>query len=201
MLSAGWGQEPAGATPLEDEELEGLRQAWVTTREDLNEVEADNILAATNRWLDRRNRLDRLLDDKTVRDLHRDMFGRVWTWAGSYRRTEKSIGIDPIRISVAVRDLVEDAKYWFASDSDVDVDAAAVMFHHKLVLVHPFPNGNGRHSRLMTDLILRAAGGVPFSWGGGANLGVVSAVRADYIKALRAADHGDYTSLATFVRT
>ena len=129
------------------------------------------------------------------------MFGRVWTWAGGYRRTEKSIGIDPIHISVAVRDLVEDAKYWFTSDSAFDVDAAAVKFHHKLVLVHPFPNGNGRHSRLMTDLIVRAAGGVPFSWGGGANLAVVSEVRSNYIKALRAADRGDYTELAAFVRT
>ncbi len=201
VASEGWGPELPGATPLEEGELEGLRQAWVTTRGDLNEVEADNILTATNKWLDRRNKLPRLLDDKTVRDLHKDMFGRVWTWAGTYRQTEKTIGIDPINISVAVRDLVEDAKYWFAPDSLMDLDAAAVKFHHKLVLIHPFANGNGRHSRLMTDLVIRAAGGTQFTWGGGANLGVASEVRTQYINALRAADLGDYTELTAFVRS
>lgn len=200
VASDGWGSAPADATPLEDEELEGLRQSWVTTRGDLNEVEADNILTATNKWLARRNNLGRLLDDKAVRDLHNDMFGRVWTWAGSYRQTEKTIGIDPTNISVAVRDLVEDAKYWFAPDSAMDLDAAAVKFHHKLVLIHPFANGNGRHSRLMTDLIIRSAGGTQLTWGGRANLGAASEVRAHYIRALRAADLGDYTELTAFVR-
>lgn len=200
MVKQGWGEEPPGATPLEDEELDGLKQSWITTRADLNEAEYDNILDAQNKWYGRKSRLDRLLDDKMVRDLHRDMFGEVWTWAGAYRRTEKTVGIDPIHISVSVRNLVEDAKHWFAPDSVMDVDAAAVKFHHKLVLIHPFANGNGRHSRLITDLILRAAGALEFSWGG-ADLGYEGDVRARYIGALRAADLGDYTDLGEFVRT
>ena len=200
MLEQGWGEDPPGATPLEDDELEGLKQSWITTRSDLNEAEYDNILAAQNKWFRWNNRLERLLDDKTVRDLHRDMFGQVWTWAGAYRLTEKTIGIDPVQISVAVRNLVEDAKFWFAPDSAMEVDAAAVRFHHKLVVIHPFANGNGRHTRLITDLALRAVGQPEFSWGRGGDLETASGVRTQYIQSLRAADVGDYTELTEFVR-
>lgn len=197
------GEEPPGATPLEEDELEGLKQSWVTTRGDLNEAEADSILAAEDKWTRRRIKLERLLDDKTVRDLHRDMFGRVWDWAGKYRLTEKTIGIDPVQVPVSVRDLVEDAKYWFAEDSALGVDTAAVRFHHKLVSIHPFPNGNGRHARFITDLILRAVGAPALTWGNerAGELGATTDVRRDYLAALRAADLGDYEPLLGFVRS
>lgn len=197
------GEEPPGATPLEEEELEGLKQSWITTRGDLNEAEADNILSGQSKWTKRRNKLDRLLDDKTVRDLHKDLLGQVWSWAGTYRRTEKSIGIDPIHISVEVRNLVEDAKYWFADKSDLTLDAAAARFHHRLVAIHPFANGNGRHSRFMTDLILRALGAPEFTWGGGQGnaLSTETEVRTAYLAALRAGDRGDYEPLLSFVRS
>jgi Fic-DOC domain mobile mystery protein B len=199
---AGLGVEPPGATPLEEEELEGLKQSWITTRGDLNEAEADNILSGQTKWTARPHKLDRILDDKTVRDLHKDLFGQVWSWAGTYRRSEKTIGIDPIYISVEVRNLVEDAKYWFADDSNLSNDAAAARFHHKLVAIHPFANGNGRHSRFMTDLILRALGAKEFTWGGdhGNALNTATEVRAKYLAALRAADVGDYEPLLAFVR-
>jgi Fic-DOC domain mobile mystery protein B len=197
------GEEPPGATPLEDEELEGLKQSWITNRSDLNEAEADNILSGQNKWTKRRNKLDRILDDKTVRDIHKDLFGQVWSWAGTYRRTEKTIGIDPIYISVEVRNLVEDAKYWFAENSNLSVDAAAARFHHKLVAIHPFANGNGRHSRFMTDLVLRALEAPEFTWGGsqGNALSTPTEVRARYLAALRAGDIGNYKPLLAFVRS
>lgn len=197
------GEEPPGATPLEEEELAGLKQSWVTTRGDLNEAEADNILSGQSKWTKRRHKLDQLLDDKTVRDLHKDLFGQVWSWAGTYRRTEKSIGIDPIDISVEVRNLVEDAKYWFADESDSTLDAAAVRFHHRLVAIHPFANGNGRHSRFMTDLILRARGVSEFTWGSGHHnaLSTETEVRSAYLTALRAGDRGEYELLLSFVRS
>jgi Fic-DOC domain mobile mystery protein B len=128
------------------------------------------------------------------------MLGDVWSWAGSYRLRELNIGIDPSEVPIAVRNLVDDAKYWFATDSELDVDTAAVNFHAKLVAIHPFPNGNGRHSRLMTDLLLRAVGAPPFSWGS-RNLAAAGDARARYIAALRLADGGDYTGLLEFVRS
>lgn len=197
------GEEPPGATPLEEEELDGLKQSWITTRGDLNEAEADNILSGQSKWTKRRNKLDRILDDKAVRDLHKDLFGQVWSWAGTYRRTEKTIGIDPMDISVEVRNLVEDAKYWFDEKSNLSIDAAAARFHHKLVAIHPFANGNGRHSRFMTDLILRALGVSEFTWGGGQGnaLSTATEVRARYLAALRAGDVGDCEPLLSFVRS
>lgn len=197
------GEEPPGATPLEEEELVGLKQSWITTRGDLNEAEADNILSGQNKWTKRRNTLDRILDDKTVRDVHKDLFGQVWGWAGTYRRTEKTIGIDPVYINVEVRNLVEDAKYWFADSSEASIDAAAAQFHHKLVAIHPFANGNGRHSRFMTDLILRALGARELTWGGGHGnaLSTATEVRVQYLAALRASDLGDREPLLSFVRS
>ena len=167
---------------------------------DLNEAEAENILVAANRWYRRRLTLDSLLDDVAVRDLHRDMFGEVWAWAGSYRSRLLNIGVDPTQVPVAVRGLVDDAKYWFATDSPAEVDVAAVRLHHALVAIHPFSNGNGRHARLLTDLVLSVVKAPAFTWGR-RDLGPISEVRARYVAALRQADRGDYEALVEFVRT
>jgi Fic-DOC domain mobile mystery protein B len=195
-----WNDQPEGATPLPKDQRDGLKQSWVTTMDDLNDAEAENILAANVTWYGRRHTLDSLLDDKTVRDLHRDMLGDVWTWAGTYRLRELNIGVDPFQVSMAVQNLVEDAKHWFAKDSAMDIDMAAVRFHHQLVAIHPFHNGNGRHSRLLTDLLHRAHGAPAFTWGS-RDLVAASAVRTTYIAALRQADDGDYKALLEFVRS
>jgi Fic-DOC domain mobile mystery protein B len=195
-----WDDQPAGATALSEDQREGLKQSWVTTMSDLNEAEGANIIAAAAKWYRRRHTLESLLDDKTVRDLHRDMFSDVWTWAGSYRLRELNLGAAPSQVPIAVRDLVGDARYWFAENATLDTDAAAVRFHHRLVAVHPFLNGNGRHARLHTDLILRAAGAPSFTWGS-RDLAAATEVRARYVAALRKADGGDHTALLEFVRT
>jgi Fic-DOC domain mobile mystery protein B len=195
-----WDDLPDGATPLPEDQREGLKQSWITTMDDLNEAEADNILTAVTDWYGRHHTVYSLLDDKTVRDLHRNMLDEVWGWAGTYRHRELNIGIDPFQVAVAVKDLVEDAKYWFAEDSAMDVDLAAVRFHHRLVAIHPFANGNGRHSRLLTDLLLRAVGATPFTWGS-KDLGSAGETRQRYIVALRDADGGDFAALLDFVRT
>lgn len=195
-----WDDQLEDATPLPEGQREGLKQSWITTMDDLNDAEAENILAASTKWYGRRNTLESLLDDRAVRDLHRDMLGDVWTWAGTYRLRELNIGIDPFQVSMVVRNLVEDAKYWFAESSTMDVDLAAVRFHHKLVAIHPFPNGNGRHSRLLTDLLLRAAVAPAFTWGR-RDLVAASEVRTRYVAALRQVDGGDYKALLEFVRS
>ena len=145
-----------------------------------------------------------LLDDQILRELHRRMFADVWRWAGKYRLTEKNIGIDPTAIAVAVRELVADARVWLRSIGPPPAagppDEIAVRFHHQLVIIHPFPNGNGRHSRAATDLLLAALDGEPLTWGR-RNLTEPNEVRARYIDALRAADTGDYRLLLAFVRS
>ncbi|MBC7678985.1 MAG: mobile mystery protein B [Pseudorhodobacter sp.] len=192
------GAGPSGSTPLETDELTGLRPSWVATRGDLNEAEQANILGARGlrRW--RAPDIEYLLDDLHARRLHKDMFGDVWSWAGKYRITERNIGVDPQHIAVSVRDLLADARYWFAA-GDVGVEAAS-RFHHRLVQIHPFPNGNGRHARELTDLLQLAVGGATLSWGG-ADLGAADEVRGRYIAALRAADAGDIAALTAFVQT
>ena len=139
-----------------------------------------------------------LLDDLALRALHRDMFGTAWTWAGRYRSSERNIGVPPEQVATGVRDLVADAALWLAAESPYGLHEAAVRFHHRLVAIHPFANGNGRHARAATDLILRASGALPFTWGA-RDAHDIAAVRSRYIAALRAADAGDITALMEFV--
>ena len=191
--------EPDGTTALADEDKDGLKPAWVATRGDLNAAEATNIAKAltARRWQSATT--GELLDDLALRQLHRALFGDVWKWAGDYRRLEKNIGCDPVLIAVKVRDLCQYAKFWF-TDAQLPVDVAGCRFHHALVSIHPFANGNGRHARAATDLLLRSLGEAPFSWGQ-ANLVEPSATRHEYIAALRAADAGNHGLLLAFVRS
>jgi Fic-DOC domain mobile mystery protein B len=195
--------EPAvqsdGATLLNDDERQGLRPAWIATRGDLDIAESLNIEKALRqrRWA--KLTTAELLDDLVLRRLHRAMFGDVWSWAGRYRVTEKNIGADPRMVSVDVRKLVDDAAYWFQATS-MTIDEAATKFHRDLVAIHPFPNGNGRHARAATDLLLSSLNVPAFTWGGG-RLTVASETRNAYITALRTADAGDYGPLLTFARS
>lgn len=189
--------QPDDATPLDAEEREGLLQTWITTRADLNEAEQANIDGAVA-WTERRRDAD-ILTEGFVFELHKRMFGDVWSWAGSTRKTGKNIGIDPVQIHIQLGGLLRDARYWVDNKS-FPPDEIAVRLHHGLVAIHPFPNGNGRHARLVADLLIVQLGGAPFSWGGG-TLRDIGTLRAEYIAALRAADQHDFAPLLAFARS
>jgi len=189
---------PAGATPLDPDESAGLVPGHIATREQLDEWEADNILAG-ERWAAGAAKRREILDDAFLRELHRQMFERTWKWAGSYRASEKNIGIAPERIGEEVRKLLEDTKAQLAGKV-APTDEIAARFHHRLVSIHPFPNGNGRHARLLTDLLLAANGAEPFTWGRG-DLEHAGEARERYLAALRAADARDFAPLLAFVRS
>jgi Fic-DOC domain mobile mystery protein B len=191
---------PDGATPLDADDLDALKLDWVTTRNELNLVERDNIVKALGRRKWRNPRLGLLLDDLAIRALHRDMFGDVWTWAGKYRANELNLGIDPAQVSTAVRELVDDAGVWLHNVSVEAADIAVCRLHHRLVQIHPFRNGNGRLARAYADLVLRAVGRPTFGWGSQTSDDLESE-RRSYLAALRAADRGDLELLRAFVRT
>ena len=188
--------EPDDATPLEPGERDGLLQSWITTRADLNEAEQANIDAGAGWALRRRGDI---LTEGFVRELHKRMLGDVWNWAGTYRLTERNIGIEAYRIQTELHTLLGDAHYW-VKNATYPADEIAIRFHHRLVAIHTFPNGNGRHARLMADLLIERLEGTAFSWGGG-NLGDIGAMRRAYVDALRAADAHDITLLLAFARS
>lgn len=192
--------EPTAATPLHPDERVGLKQTWIAHRRDLNEAEQENILRGAD-WA--RRRRDReaaaMLTDSFARSLHRRMFGDVWTWAGAYRRTARNIGIDAARIATDMPMMFDDVRYRI-EHATYPRDEIAVRLHHRLVAIHPFPNGNGRHGRLMADLLVERLGGAAFGWGGG-ELADIGTLRARYIAALRAADDHDIAPLVAFART
>ena len=188
---------PAGATPLDGEELEGLVPSHLVSRSQLNEWEQQNIEAALL-WLSRQRR-PRPLEEAWLRRLHREMFGQSWRWAGQYRSSGKSIGADWRQIRMQVPALLADIAYQVEHRLE-PVDQIAVRFHHRLVSIHPFPNGNGRHSRLIADVLIEQLGAPRFSWGGSSSLVDASALRQQYIAALQQADRGDISALLAFAR-
>lgn len=184
-----------GHTELTDEDRLGLIPTYISTRGELFEAEQANIAQA---MLRRRPSVHQLLDDKYLRDLHRAMFGDVWRWAGQYRSRETNIGSDPTEIGPATRVLVDDVRAWIAYET-YELDELAVRYHHRLVAIHPFPNGNGRFSRIASDHLVARLGGDPFTWGAGLSLGT-ERLRARYRAALQSADDGDVTALVAFAR-
>lgn len=189
--------DPDGATPLGPDEMRGLKFSHVTTRGELDELEQANIQQGIM-WLFARKRGD-VLDDVFLRKAHERLFGDVWDWAGSYRQREMNIGIDPREIAVQLRMHLDNARYWADEETFTPLEAAA-RFHHRLVEIHLFANGNGRHARIVTDLYLRDYYNHPvIQWTGGQNLQVSSERRDAYIAALRAADGGTFEPLLEFV--
>jgi Fic-DOC domain mobile mystery protein B len=184
------------ATPLTPQERIGLIPTHITQRRELNELEQRNI-AEADRWSFSRRR--KVLHEPFLRNLHRRMFSKVWRWAGEYRETERNLGIASYRIETELRQAIGDVRYWIDHQS-YSIDEAAVRFHHRLVAVHPFPNGNGRWSRLAGDLLVVQQGGMRFTWGR-TNLQVADKTRRAYIDALKAADAHDHKALIIFARS
>ncbi len=189
-----------GQTPLSEEERGGLKIKSITTRQELDEFEQKNIEIAVE-WSDRQPcSLNNFLTEKFVKKLHQKMLGQVWQWAGQFRLSDKSIGIDARLIPVALRQLLDDCRYWL--DNKVfSEEEIAIRLSHGLVKIHPFVNGNGRHSRLMADIMMVHIFKRPlFSWGG-LNLEEINSERSFYIKALKKADEGDFSALLFFAKT
>lgn len=191
-------EDAPGATPLDPDAQAGLIPA-LSTQAELNEFEERNILAAA-RWArgSRSLRVD-YPNVTALKLLHRRMFDRTWRWAGEFRRVDTNIGIDWTRIPMELHGHCGNTRAWIDYRSYL-WDELAVRFHHELVAIHPFLNGNGRHGRLATDILLRQHGQAPFTWGS-RSLIAAGAARGEYIAALREADAGLFDRLLAFVRT
>ena len=187
------------ATLLDPDEAAGLVPTHITTQGDLNAWEQINIVQG-DRWAARQKKRD-LLDEGFIRDLHRQMFNKTWQWAGTFRKTNKNIGVDSTHVAVKLRNLLDNTKYQIENQVFA-ADELAVRFHHQLVWIHAFPNGNGRHSRLMADLLAMRLGRPRLTWGGGETaINTVGELRDQYLAALRTADKGQFNDLIAFART
>ena len=191
-----------GQTPIDEDEKEGLLLPSVTTRGELNEVEQRNIEEAI-RWTIKPRRkftAAEILTENFILELHQKMFGSVWQWAGTFRKTDKNIGVDKYHAPTALRTLLDDCKFWIGQKTFND-DEVAIRFKHRIVFIHCFANGNGRHSRLIADVIIeKIFGRDVFTWGS-ADLIESEQFRTTYLQALREADNGDYCPLLKFARS
>lgn len=186
-----------GQTPLSEEEQEGLKIPSITTREELDEFEQLNIEKAIQWTLGKKLKAEQLFSEKFIKDLHKRMYGDVWKWAGTFRTSEKNIGIKCYLIGVELKQLLDDAVYW-TQNKTYNSQEIAIRFKHRLVSIHCFANGNGRHSRLMADLIMEKLYGEKFFTWGSTNLVKATTARTAYIKAVKKADQQDLLPLIDF---
>ena len=186
-----------GATPLKADEAQGLIPTHIDTTSQLNEWEQANILRAEG-WLFGRKRSD-ILTERFVRRLHRKMFSDTWELAGTYRTTVKNLGVPPHSIIENVKNAIDDARNW-KEEGTHPISEAAVRLHHRMVVIHPFPNGNGRHARMMADAFLYSIGKPRLTWGR-SDLFHQGMIRSTYLRALKEADQGNFNALIAFATT
>lgn len=191
-----------GQTPLDEEECEGLKLPSISTKGELDEFEQKNIEEAVLWTVGTKIKVDKLLSESFIKSLHKRMFGEVWKWAGKFRQSEKNIGIESWKISTALKVLLEDVKFWIENKTFPE-DEIAIRFKHRIVSIHCFPNGNGRHSRLMADLIAeKVFERKLFTWGqSNSNLSNENEARSNYLIALKMADNDDFSALLKFARS
>jgi Fic-DOC domain mobile mystery protein B len=195
-------QYEEGQTPLDEDEKDGLQLPSVTTRSELDEVEQRNIEEAIRWTMERRRRFTvaEILTEDFVQELHQRMLGGVWKWAGTFRKSDKNIGADKYQIPMELRTLLDDCKFWIEHETFSE-DEIAIRFKHRIVSIHCFANGNGRHSRLIADVIIeKIFGRDVFTWGR-ADLIRGGGFRSTYLQALREADKGNYAPLLKFARS
>lgn len=188
-----------GQTPLDEEEKEGLKIKSITTQRELDEFEQLNIEKAVEWTIHTKLKPEKILTEKFVKDLHKRMYGDVWKWAGEFRKTEKNIGIPWTQIGIELKNLLDDTRYWVENKTFSPIEIA-IRFKHRIVSIHCFPNGNGRHSRMMADIIMESIfGNEIFSWNQ-SNMVKANETRNQYIKALREADNGNFKQLIEFAK-
>jgi Fic-DOC domain mobile mystery protein B len=189
-----------GQTPIDEEEKEGLLIETIATRAELDEFEQQNIEDAIQWTLGRSIKPGRILTESFIRSLHKRMYQNVWRWAGNFRKSDKNIGIDKWQIPTALKALCDDAAFWIKNET-YPADETAIRFKHRLVSIHCFSNGNGRHSRLMADIIIDKIYRQPvFTWGAG-DVAKTGETRTNYLHALKEADKGQFAALLRFART
>ena len=188
-----------GQTPLDEEEKEGLLIETISNRAELDEFEQQHIEEAVEWTLQRKFKQEKILTEAFVKEVHKRMYGGVWAWAGEFRKTNKNLGVDKLQIAVELKKLLDDTNYWIEHKTFAS-DEIAIRFKHRIVSIHCFANGNGRHSRLMADIIIEHIFKQPvFTWGATNQL-KDSDNRSIYLKAVRKADKGEYDLLVEFAR-
>ncbi len=189
-----------GQTPIDEDEKDGLRIETISTQGELDEFEQQNIEEAIQWVMGRKLNAKEVLSERFICNLHKRMLGNVWTWAGDFRKTNKNIGVDKFQVPIELKVLCDDTLYWIEHETYLP-EEIAVRFKHRLVSIHCFPNGNGRHSRLMGDIVIdKLFGQEPFTWGA-RNLAHEGVARKTYLQALKAADRGNYKPLLAFARS
>ncbi len=156
-----------GETPVDDDEAQALTPEILeqlgqsVSKADIfaieQAIEAEVTANTVVKIIEGDLGLSDLLADFFIRDLHRQLYGDIWTWAGKYRQRELNIGIAPESIAAELRTSLQNMLYRFEHTADWDARQFGIAVHAETVRIHPFTDGNGRTTRLLANLIFLAA--------------------------------------------
>ena len=189
-----------GQTPLDGDENDGLLIKTISTRGELDEFEQLNIEKAVEWTISKKFKIENVFSEQFVKLLHNKMFCDTWVWAGKFRKTNKNIGVDKYLIGEELRRLIDDCIFWVENKTYPE-DEIAIKFKHRLVEIHCFPNGNGRHSRLMADVIISKIFEKNYFTWSSSNLNKKSEARTNYLNAIKEGDKGNLQPLIEFARS
>ena len=101
------------ATPLDDISGLKLSKDRAYSLKEIYIKEAENIANAILKYLSASpSKKEAPFSYEWLLELHSEMFGEVWEWAGKLRQCELSIGIKAYLISTELKKLVDDIEYW-----------------------------------------------------------------------------------------
>lgn len=186
-----------GSTPLDPDQIRGIKFSHLVNMGELDEVEDLNIQKGLE-WLNRQKG-DDYLSMEFLCKLHEKLFGDVWKWAGTFRKVEVNLSkIKYYDVGPQLKMFFEDAKLWIEGGR-MSWDEISAEMHHRLIAIHPFPNGNGRTTRIYTEYVQKRNKQAVTSWKASLNHDPKERRRV-YIKSLQQADKGDFRPLIEFMQ-
>jgi Fic-DOC domain mobile mystery protein B len=173
----------------------GLKIKSIKTRRQLNEAEFESILRVTKKYL--MSKPSQKLAPFTfgwLLELHREILGSIWSWAGEIRTTQKNIGVSANIVTAELGVIAIESEKRHSETGDL-VIATAAEFHHRAVWVHPFEDGNGRWARLLANIWLMQHDQPVIIWPASDLRDTESPIRGEYIAAMKHADLRNYGPL------
>jgi len=173
----------------------------IQRKREMDALEAVKLAKATD-WAIRHYSADHRFSAADVCLLHKQWLGEVYSWAGEYRRVNIGKGGFAFAMAAQVSRLMEEferkvlAVYTPCNFNDPEkiIEALAVA-HCELVLIHPFRDGNGRLSRLLSTLMALQAGLPLLDFSG-----IEGKARQAYFLAVQASMGNDYEPMKKVFR-
>ncbi len=168
----------------------------ITNKRELEEAENAAMATAFNELL-RMCETPHQFTSADIRMIHKAWLGGIYEWAGEYRQVDVRKGdisfapakqIPPLMDALEKGSLQRHTPCNFRSANRVTKALAEV--HVELILVYPFPGGNGRVARILASLMASQAGLPILDF-----TDIIGKKKCEYFSAIHRGLYGDYNPM------